>query len=179
MTQSLIKLDPSTSTSADAPARTSRPITPRRVTIAALAALVANLTLFWVATAVGVSFDVESPQPLNALGVGVASVLPIAAAAVVVGLVARRRPTFQRFAAWAGLVFAIVTTAGSFGASGDVPTALTLSAMHLVAGAAWFLATSPRPATSSVRTGGNPGVVGHTRAPGPSAAERDRWPNAR
>ncbi len=143
MTQSLTEHAPSTRASANDHTRPSRTITPRRVTIAGLAALIANLALFWVATAAGVSFDVESPQPLTALTVAVASVLPLAAAAVVVALVARRRPTFQRFAAWAGLVFAIVSTAGSFGASGDVPTALNLSAMHLVAGAAWFSATSP------------------------------------
>jgi hypothetical protein len=131
--------------SASSPTTTRRgQITTSRVVLAAAGALVANLIVFAIATASDVSFDVDSPQPLNAIGIAVASVLPILLGALVVALVARRRPGFQHFAAWAGLIFALVTVAGSFVASGDLATALTLSAMHVVVGIAWFFAVRRR-----------------------------------
>lgn len=123
--------------------RQSAPITPGRVVIGSLSALVVNLAIFAIATSAGVSFDMASSQPTNAYVVAAASLLPIVIGAAVVTLVARRRPGFRRFASWAGLAFAIVTCAGSFGASGDVPTALALSAMHVVVGLTWFLTVKP------------------------------------
>lgn len=123
--------------------RTPRPITPSRVAIASGIALAANLVIFAIATAAGVSFDMASPQPTNIVAVAVASIAPIVLGAFVVALIARHQPKFQPIAAWAGLAFALVTCAGSFGASGDLATALTLSAMHVVAGLAWFFAVTP------------------------------------
>lgn len=122
-----------------------RRITPMRTAVATVAALVANLVLLGVATALGVSFHVSSPEPITVLTVGLFTVVPLALAALVVRFVEGRRPGFQRFAAWAGAAFAIVTVAGSVTAAGDYATASTLAAMHLVAGAAWFTATYPGP----------------------------------
>ncbi|MBX9243708.1 hypothetical protein ICW40_02675 [Actinotalea ferrariae] len=122
---------------------TSRVITPARTALAAGAALVVNLVIFFVAQALGATFDVGSPQPVSALVVGLFSVVPLALAAVVVALVARRRPGFQRFAAWAGLAVALLTVAAPFTASDDLTTAIALGAMHVVVGFAWFAATAP------------------------------------
>lgn len=123
--------------------RTLGAITVTRTAVAAVAAFAANLIVFWIASAADVSFDVDSPQPIGALTVAMFTIIPIALGALVVALIARRAPGFQRFAAWAGLVFALVTTAGSFSAAGDTATALTLSVMHVVVGVAWFFAVRP------------------------------------
>ena len=124
---------------------TRRRITTTRTAGATAAALAANLLLFGVATVLGVSFRVSSPEPITVLTVGLFTVVPLALAALVVRIVEGRRPGFQRVAAWAGAAFAIVTVAGSITAAGDYATASTLAAMHLVVGAAWFTATYPGP----------------------------------
>lgn len=123
--------------------RTSR-MTVARIAVATVSALVANLIVFAIGTAADVTFDVESPQPISAVTVALFTVIPLVLGAVVVALVSRRWSGFQHFAAWAGLAFALLTIAGSFGAAGDTTTALTLAAMHLVVGAAWFLGVRPR-----------------------------------
>lgn len=110
-----------------------------QVAVAAVVALAANVVVLWFATALGVTFQVVSPQPVTALAVALFTVVPLALGAVVVALVARRRAGFQRFAAWAGLAVALLSTAGSFLAAADAGTALALSLMHVVVGVAWFV----------------------------------------
>jgi hypothetical protein len=110
-----------------------------QVAVAAAVALAANVVVLWFATALGVSFQVASPRPVSALAVALFTVVPLAAGATVVALIARRRPGSERVAAWAGLGFALLSTAGAFVAAGDGPTALALSAMHVVVGVAWFV----------------------------------------
>jgi hypothetical protein len=110
-----------------------------QVAVAGVLALAANVVVFWFATALGVSFQTISSAPVTAVTVALATVGPLALGAPLVALVARRRPGFQRVAAWAGLAVALLTTAGTFVASGDLPTALALSLMHVVVGVAWFV----------------------------------------
>lgn len=123
-----------------------RPVAVPQVAVAAVIALATNVVVLWFATALGVSFQVASPEPVTALVVALLTVVPLAVGAPVVGLIARRRPGFQGVAAWAGLAVALLSTAGTFVASGDGPTALALSLMHVVVGVAWFVGVR-RPAT--------------------------------
>lgn len=129
--------------STDLAAPTTRPISTRRVAIAAAAGTAANLAVLWIGSASGATMQIDAPYPVTALTVALFSALPMALAALVVAFVARRRPGFVTFAAWAGLAFALLTAAMPFVASPDGPTALTLAAMHVVIGAAWFSAIRP------------------------------------
>ncbi|NTW39818.1 MAG: hypothetical protein HGA44_07990 [Cellulomonadaceae bacterium] len=118
-------------------------ITAARVAIATGVALVLNLVVLWIGSASGATLEVEAPEPINALTVAISTVLPMALGAYVVARITRRRPGFQRFAAWAGAVAALLTAAMPFVASSDVKTATTLACMHVVVGLAWFAAARP------------------------------------
>ncbi|WP_454050158.1 DUF6069 family protein [Cellulomonas sp. Marseille-Q8402] len=117
-----------------------RPLAVPQVAVAAVVALAANVVVLWFATALGVTFQVGTPQPVTALAVAVLTVGPLALGAPVVALAARRRPDLQQPAAWAGLAVALLTTAGPFLAARDLGTAAALSLMHVVVGIAWLAA---------------------------------------
>jgi hypothetical protein len=110
-----------------------------QVAFAAAVAVATNVVVLWFATALGVTFQVITPRPVTALAVALLTVLPLALGATAVTLLDRRRPGTARVAAWAGLAVAVVSTAGSALAAADAPTALALSAMHVVVGVAWFV----------------------------------------
>ncbi|WP_199423115.1 DUF6069 family protein [Actinotalea solisilvae] len=118
-------------------------ITPARAAIGVGAALVVNVLVFLAGDALGATFDVGQAQPASLVAVAVSTVVPLAIGLVVVGLVARRRPSFRRFAAWAGLVVAVLSTAAPFTMAAETTTAATLALMHLVVGATWFTLTRP------------------------------------
>lgn len=125
-------------------ARPTRTLSIVLVLTATLAAVIANLAIFALASANGVSFDIGAPQSPSAASIAVFTAFPMAVGALVVALAMRYWPGAQRFAAWAGLAFAILTCGGSFGASQTLATALALSTMHVVTGAAWLYAVRPR-----------------------------------
>jgi len=124
-------------------------VSPLRFFSATAVALVLNLLAMWVGSAAGASLETSAPEPINAIVVAIVTVVPLLLAGVVVWFLAQRFP-IQRLAAWAGLVFALVSSAGSFLASADTMTAFTLAAMHFITGFAWFIAVRtwvkiPRP----------------------------------
>lgn len=110
-----------------------------RIGLAAAIAAIVNVLLFWVGGAAGASFDVNAPGDLNATMMALASAIPLLVMGVAVWLL-ERRYALRNLAKWAGLIFALLTIASSILASADMATALTLSAMHVVAGFAWFFA---------------------------------------
>ncbi|GAA0977662.1 hypothetical protein GCM10009555_039190 [Acrocarpospora macrocephala] len=115
-------------------------VEPRRLLIAATAAVVVDLLVFWIGSAAGASLKIEAPYELNALVVALATAVPMLAAGAVVWLVARRLPGVRRWAAWVGLAFALVSALMPFVVSADVATGVTLALMHGVAGTAWVVA---------------------------------------
>lgn len=102
-------------------------------------AAVLNLAAMWIGLNAGASLKTAAPEPINAFVVVMMTIVPLGIAGVIVWLLARRF-NIRQTAAWAGLIFAIVTSAGSFLASADTQTALTLASMHVITGLAWFFA---------------------------------------
>ena len=135
--------DVGTPESVAGPGTPARTLTPVRVTVAVAAAVVVNLALAWVGSAAGASM-VAAGQAVGAVPIILSTVVPFVLAALVVVLVVRRRPGFQLVAAWAGLVVAVLSVTTAFVGGADLATRLTLGAMHLVVGAAWFAAVAPR-----------------------------------
>jgi len=117
-------------------------VNPLRILGLTAAAVGLNLVALWIGAAAGASLQVAAPEPINAMTVVIMTAAPLLLAGAVVWLLARRFPV-RRLAGWVGLIFALVTSAGSFLASADVATALTLMSMHVVAGLAWFIALRP------------------------------------
>lgn len=110
----------------------------RVLTYAALASIF-NLLLFWIGVASGASMKVTAPQPVTALSVVLITIIPLVVMGGILWLLDRYF-SLRRLAGWAGLVFSLVTIAGSLLSSADLGTALVLSAMHVVVGLAWFTA---------------------------------------
>jgi hypothetical protein len=124
---------------------TPRPFHPSRFTIAAGSAAVLNLITYGIGSASGASMTVTAPtaQEIPAFLTVIATLAPMALAGLVTWFIARSRPGFRRFAAWAGLAFGILTAASPLASSADIPTGIALGFMHIVVGAAWFTALQP------------------------------------
>ena len=71
--------------------------------------------------------------------------VPMLAGSAFVVFLARRYPAVRRWSAWGGAAFALITTPMPFTVAEDTTTAVTLALMHVVAGAAWLTAITPRP----------------------------------
>ncbi|MFE7332863.1 DUF6069 family protein [Streptomyces sp. NPDC057565] len=123
----------------------SRRITVKNTAIAAAAALVTDLVVYAIAKGVGVTMEVNTPYPITAVTVGLLTALPLLLAALVVALIAAKKPRFQTFAAWIGLVVALLSVANPFISATQISTAFSLAPMHIVVGAAWFLLARPTP----------------------------------
>ena len=131
--------------------QTTPPIWARTLLGGAAAAAV-NLGVYLAGTAAGASMVVSDPNPMTIPWPAaiVASILPLALGGVVAWLLAKRKPAARVWLAWAGLVFALVSCAALIGAP-DTATALSLGAMHVVAGAAWFAALTVKTKDRRVR----------------------------
>lgn len=127
----------------------TRPITIKNTALATAAALVVNLIIFGIGSAADATWDAGSPYPIGVPMVALFSLLPLVLAAGVVTLIVKRRPVFQRVAAWAGLAFALITIAGSLTMATEALTGLCLGAMHIVTGIAWFYIAYPGQAAES------------------------------
>ena len=114
-------------------------VKPFRIFALTAAAAVLNLLALWLGTAAGASLITNAPEPINAISVIVATVLPLLLMGALVWWLAPRF-ALRRLAGWAGLIFAIASSAGSFAFSADTTTALTLGSMHFITGFAWFIA---------------------------------------
>lgn len=124
----------------------SSPSTRIAFPVVAVFALVAgaavDLGLFAVGSAAGGAMAVHWPmvQAISAPIVVVASLVPTTIALVVTWLAARRRPAFASFARWAGAAVAVLSMAAPLIGGDDLATRLSIAPMHLVVGAAWFIA---------------------------------------
>ena len=117
-------------------------VSPLRILGAAAAALVLNILALSIGSAAGASMKVSAPQSINMISVGVATVVPLLLAGAVVWFLARFF-ALRRLIAWVGLIFALLSSAGSFMAAADTTTALALASMHFITGFAWFIALQP------------------------------------
>ncbi|MFE4835846.1 DUF6069 family protein [Arthrobacter sp. NPDC056691] len=136
-----------TTTTPASTARTQWPVHSSRLAIAAGSAAVLNLITYGIASASGASMAVTAPtaQEIPALLTVIATLVPMAVAGLLTWIIACRRPGFRRFAAWAGLVFGVLTAASPMASSEDIPTGAVLGLMHVIVGIAWFMALqSPR-----------------------------------
>lgn len=132
-------------TTAASQTRTAQ-VSARRVAIATAAATLANLVVFGIGTAGGATWQAGQPYPIGWSMVLVASIVPMVLAALVTGLIARRRPGVLTGFAWAGLVFAGLGAPMGYLMGRDLPTGLALGAMHVISGIAWFWAIKPHTA---------------------------------
>jgi hypothetical protein len=116
--------------------------------IGALAATIANVTLWLGGRAADVSFLVSPLAGPLVMQVGVVEValttlLAFATGWAVLALAARRSRRWMRIVMAAAAVVAVVSAAGPLSAAQETATGLLLAAMHLVTGAI-FVATAAR-----------------------------------
>lgn len=131
-----------THASAAESATARRPFGLGRLAIIAVAAAAANALVFVIGSAAGASMGIDSPaySEITVVMSVFATLVPLLIAGAVTWLIARPWPTFHPIARWLGLAVALLSMASPFLVSQDAATAIALAAMHLVAGAAWFLA---------------------------------------
>ena len=115
-----------------------RQISLKRLFISTLAALVANLALFFIGDANGATWDVGMPITLGVGMVAGATVLPMLLGGQFVRVLGRTKPSIITLSAWLVPVLSIASAPGGLISSGDLATGLALAAMHLVIAVAWF-----------------------------------------
>lgn len=123
----------------------ARPFRLGRHAIFAVAAAAANALVFTIGSGAGASMSIDSPgysQITLALSI-VATLAPLLIAGLVTWLIAGRRPGFRRIAQWLGLAVAVLSIISPFIVAMDTATAVSLAAMHVFAGAAWFFGVAP------------------------------------
>lgn len=113
-----------------------------RILIAIAVSIVLNLGILWIGTSLGAPMLMMAPQPIDAITVIGFTTVQMLIPGIIVWLLAKRW-NIRRFMAWAGLAFALLTIGASFAAAQDTSTAITLGAMHVVAGIAWLVALQP------------------------------------
>jgi hypothetical protein len=116
--------------------------------IAALAATVANVTLWAGGRAADVGFLVsplvgDATTQIGVVPVVLTTLLAIAVGSAALALAARRSRRWVRVVMAAAAVVAVVSTGGPLLAAHDTATGALLATMHLVTGAA-FVATAAR-----------------------------------
>lgn len=116
----------------------SIPLT-RTVPVAAAGAAVVNLGLLALGHAIGAAM-VADGNALSPFAVVIATLIGLALGVVPLVLVARGRPRRVRALAGVGLAVGVVTVALPLLLVADGATAAVLAAMHVAAGAAWFVA---------------------------------------
>ena len=120
----------------------ARPLALPRLGIGIVVALAANLVAYAVASAAGATW-MANGQPVNAILVVVATVVPMAIGGVITWLLARRWVKATATMAWVGLAFAVISVPGPLWGSDDAPTRFSLAAMHVTTGIIWFFAVHP------------------------------------
>ncbi len=109
------------------------------VPTAAVAAIVVNLVVLFIGRAAGATL-VAAGQPVGVAQVIIATGVTFALGTGLLWLVARRRPGGVQLLAWIGLGLGAVSTIAPLTMATDLTAGLTLAAMHLAAGIAWFVA---------------------------------------
>ena len=121
----------------------------KRVIAAAGITLAVNIVIYLIGSANSATWDVGFAFKLGLPTLATASVLPIVLGGQIVRLLAKKFSWIIGFASWAVLVFALLGAPGGYVSSNDLPTGLSLGAMHAVVGLAWFF---------SIRKTKKPGV---------------------
>jgi hypothetical protein len=116
----------------------------RLALVAAAGALVANLAALVVGSAAGASLVTSAPEPINAITVIAATLVPLGLGVTVATWLIGRRPALRRPLAWAGLAFALATLPMAFLAAKELATGVTLGLMHVTTGLAWLAIVHPR-----------------------------------
>lgn len=126
---------------------TSRDLGPGRAArtagVAAVTAVVVNLVIFGIGTALDVDFVVIPPgdeRVTVALPVvAVMTLVPLLVGGVLLA-VAGRRVGVWNVLAWIGLAVGLLSAVGPLDSAVQTSTGVTLALMHVVTGLAWFLA---------------------------------------
>lgn len=130
-----------------AAARTSaRPLNIKRLGIGIVVAVVVNLIVYAVASAMGATW-IANGQAVNAFLVVVATVVAMAIGGLITWLLSRRWDGATVTMAWVGIAFAVISVPGPLLGSTDTPTRGALAAMHITTGIVWFVAVHPRRST--------------------------------
>lgn len=133
-----------TPTTANSLTPSVEPFDPRRFLGVILVAAGLNLVIFALAKMTDAAMTIDSPayDTISWVMVGLSTFIPLTIAGLVTFFVSRRRPGFRHLAQLLGLGVALISIVGPFAVADDMGTALALAAMHLVVGAAWYLAVA-------------------------------------
>ncbi|HNE90015.1 MAG TPA: DUF6069 family protein [Actinomycetota bacterium] len=132
-----------TSLTTDQPAAADTVLSPRRIGIAAVVAVLVNVAVYAIGDVAGATWQANGQEVAWFMVIS-ATLIPFAIGGLITWALARKWMSAPRWMAWIGLVFAVVSLPMPFFASGDSTTALTLATMHVVAGIAWFVSVFPR-----------------------------------
>ena len=105
--------------------------------------LIANSLAFLAGDLAGASWDVGQPF---LIGIGVvlgATVMPMLLGGLVARLVSLKSAKAVKWLSWGVLAFSLVGSPAGWLASGDVATGVSLAAMHVFEGLAFFWAIRP------------------------------------
>ncbi|CAB4633198.1 unannotated protein [freshwater metagenome] len=107
-------------------------------------ATASNIIVFFVASWLGASWDVGSPQLINLAIVVVLTVLPLTLGAWVTSLVSKKSLSARGVLVWAGFALALVSAPAGLLMSTDPTTGIALVVMHPIVATAWLAITLPR-----------------------------------
>ena len=120
----------------------ARPLPLARLGLGTVVAVVVNLIVYAVASAMGATW-IANGQAVNAFLVVVATVVAMAIGGLITWLLARRWDGAPVTMAWVGIVFAVISVPGPLLGSTDTPTRWALATMHVTTGIVWLVAVYP------------------------------------
>lgn len=101
-------------------------------------AVIVNVGLFLAGQALGATYEVQAPSPVNAgLVVGM-TVGQLSVGFLIAWLTTKYAPRFFGALVWSGFAFAIISAPGGWIASQDSATGIALGLMHLSGALAWL-----------------------------------------
>lgn len=124
------------------PESSPEPFSLRRLAVIGIAATLANLAIYALGRAMGVSMLVTQPKPeaVGAFPIAAGTLVSLAVAGAVAWAISRRVPAFRVWAGWIGLGLALLSVAEPIAFAADFGTGAVLSVAHVVGGVAWFCA---------------------------------------
>ena len=120
----------------------ARPLPLARLGLGTVVAVVVNLIVYAVASAMGATW-IANGQVVGWFMVPIATVIAMAIGGLITWLLARRWDKATVTMAWVGIVFAVISVPGPLLGSTDTPTRWALVAMHITTGIVWFVAVYP------------------------------------
>lgn len=116
----------------------STKISPRRYFAFVGIAVIVNVGIFLAGQAIGATYEVQAPSPVNAgLVVGM-TVAQLSVGFLIAWLTTKFAPKFFSALVWVGFAFAIISAPGGWVASQDAATGIALGLMHLSGALAWL-----------------------------------------